>query len=174
MKTSTKKSMNLARIGLMFAAAAISSFALATPSFKFTTDAKMNLMASGNSIDISAYPKMGLITKKIQASSAVLVFKGNDAVGAYAFYDKALKSEEWKDSPDGMMAKGDAMKEGGAMDKGADMMAAGPVTKADMMMAEKMKMKDGSYHGFYSHMKNIISLTTKAMGGKVTVTLTIK
>jgi hypothetical protein len=170
MKTSLNQ---VARIGLMFAVTAISSFALATPSFKFTTDAKMNLMAAGNNIDISAYPKMGLITKKIQASSAVLVFKGNDAVGAYAFYDKALKSEDWKDSPDGM-AKGDAMAEGTKMDKSADMMAAGPVTKADMMMAEKMKMKDGSYHGFYSHAKNIISLTTKAMGGKVTVTLTIK
>jgi hypothetical protein len=170
-----KKTMNqVARIGLMFAVAAISSFALATPSFKFTTDAKMNLMASGNSIDISAYPKMGLITKKIQASSAVLVFKGNDAVGAYAFYDKALKSEEWHDAPGGMLPKGDAMAEGTKMDKSADMMSAGPITKADMMMAEKMKMKDGSYHGFYSHMKNIISLTTKAMGGKVTVTLTIK
>jgi hypothetical protein len=163
----------VARLGLMFAVAALSSLALATPSFKFTTDAKMNLMASGNNIDISAYPKMGLITKKIQASNAVLVFKGNDAVGAYAFYDKALKSEDWKDSPEGM-PKGDAMKEGGAMDKSTDMMSAGPVTKADMMMAEKMKMKDGSYHGFYSHAKNIISLTTKAMGGKVTVTLTIK
>jgi hypothetical protein len=163
----------VARLGLMFAVAALSSLALATPSFKFTTDAKMNLMASGNNIDISAYPKMGLITKKIQASNAVLVFKGNDAVGAYAFYDKALKSEDWKDSPEGM-PKGDAMKEGGAMDKSTDMMSAGPVTKADMMMAEKMKMKDGSYHGFYSHSKNIISLTTKAMGGKVTVTLTIK
>jgi hypothetical protein len=163
----------VARIGLMFTAVAIGSLALATPSFKFTTDAKMNLMASGNSIDISAYPKMGLISKKIQASSATLIFKGNDAVGAYAFYDKALKAEEWKDSPDGM-PKGDAMAEGGAMDKKADMMSAGPVTKADMMMAEKMKMKDGSYHGFYSHAKNIISLTTKAMGGKVTVTLRIK
>ena len=50
------------------------------------------------------------------------------------------------------------------MDKKADMMSAGPVTKADMMMAEKMKMKDGSYHGFYSHAKNIISLTSKALG----------
>jgi hypothetical protein len=163
----------VARIGLMFAVATISSFALATPSFKFTTNAKMNLMASGNNLEISAYPKMGLITKKIQASSATLVFKGNDAVGAYAFYDKALKAEEWHDAPGGMLPKGD-MKEGTAMDKNADMMSAGPVSKADMMMAEKMKMKDGSYHGFYSHSKNIISLTTKAMGGKVTVTLTIK
>jgi hypothetical protein len=164
----------ITRFGLMFAAVTIGSFALATPSFKFTTDAKMNLMASGNSIDISAYRKMGLISKKIQASSATLIFKGNDAVGAYAFYDKALKSEEWHDAPGGVMPKADAMKEGGAMDKSADMMSAGPVTKADMMMAEKMKTKDGSYHGFYSHAKNIISLTTKAMGGKVTVTLTIK
>lgn len=161
-------------IGLMFVTVAIGSLSLATPSFKFTTDAKMNLMASGNSIDISAYPKMGLISKKIQASSATLIFKGNDAVGAYAFYDKALKAEEWKDAPGGMMPKGDAMKEGGAMDKKADMMSAGPVTKADMMMAEKMKTKDGSYHGFYSHAKNIISLTSKALGGKVTVTLRIK
>jgi hypothetical protein len=163
----------LARIAMVFAAAAISGFALATPGFKFSTDAKMNLMASGNNIDIVAYPKMGLITKKIQASSATLVFKGNDAVGAYVFYDKALKSEEWRDAPGGVMAKGDA-KEGGAMDKAADMMSAGPVTKADMMMAEKMKIKDGSFQGFYSHEKNIISLTSKAAGGKVTVTLRIK
>jgi hypothetical protein len=148
----------VSRIGLMFATVAIGSLALATPSFKFTTNAKMNLMASGNSIDISAYPKMGLISKKVQASSATLIFKGNDAVGAYAFYDKALKAEEWKDSPDGMLPKGDAMAEGTKMDKKGDMMSAGPVTKADMMMAEKMKMKDGS----------------KALGGKVTVTLTIK
>ncbi len=165
---------NMSRYSLMFAALSIGSLALATPSFKFTTDAKMNLMAAGNSIDISAYPKMGLISKKVQASSATLIFKGNDAMGAYAFYDKALKAEEWKDAPGGMMPKGDAMKEGGAMDKKADMMSAGPVTKADMMMAEKMKMKDGSYHSFYSHAKNIISLTSKALGGKVTVTMTIK
>jgi hypothetical protein len=172
---------------------ALSSVALAAPSFMFSTDAKMNLMAMGNTIDITAYPALKLVSHKETGSSAVLVFAGRDAVGAYAFYDKALKSEGWKDSPDGMMMKEDTMmkdtmmkdtmkKDDTMMNKDTmmkdtmkkDDAMMSKVTKEDMMMAEKMKMKDGTYHGFYVMGKNVISLTTRNNAGRVTVTLTVK
>jgi hypothetical protein len=199
-----------ARFTLMMVA--LSSVALAAPSFMFSTDAKMNLMAMGNTIDITAYPALKLVSHKETGSSAMLVFSGRDAAGAYAFYDKALKSEGWKDSPDGMMMKEDTMKKDDAMMgkdatmkdtmkkddammgkdatmkdtmkkddamMGKDTMKKddammGKVTKEDMMMAEKMKMKDGTYHGFYAMGKNIISLTTKNNAGRVIVTMTVK
>lgn len=194
----------LARFTLM--CLALSSVALAAPSFMFSKDAKMNLMAMGNTIDITAYPALKLVSHKETGSSAILVFAGRDAAGVYAFYDKALKSEGWKDSPDGMMMKEDTMKKDDAM-MGKDtmkkddammgkdtmkkddammgkdtmkdgmmkdgMMASG-VTKEDMMMVQKMKMKDGTYHGFYAMGKNIISLTTRNNAGRVTVTMTVK
>ena len=166
---------NITRAGLLFAALTVASLAFATPSFQFSTDAKMNLMAAGNKIDVSPFSGMKLYSHNVRASSATLVYTGKDAAGAYAFYDKALKSEGWKDSPDGMMKEDTMMKDGamkdGAMKDGA-MMGAGPITDADRKMAENIK--DNSYHGFYSMNKNIISLTTKTMSGKVTVTLTIK
>jgi len=188
---------NITRAGLLFAALTVAGLAFAAPSFQFSTDAKMNLMAAGGKIDVSPFSSMKLYSHNVRASSAVLVYTGKDAAGAYAFYDKALKSEGWKDSPDGMMKEDATMKDGAMKDgamkdgamkdatmkdgamkddamKGDAMMGAGPITEADRKMAENMKMKDNSYHGFYSMNKNIISLTTKTMSGKVTVTLTIK
>lgn len=193
---------NITRAGLLFAALTVAGLAFAAPSFQFSTDAKMNLMAAGSRIDVSPFSAMKLYSHNVRASSATLVYTGKDAAGAYAFYDKALKSEGWKDSPDAVMKEDAMMKDGAMKDgtmkdgamkdstmkdgamkgdamkddamKGDAMMGAGPITDADRKMAESMKMKDNSYHGFYSMNKNIISLTTKTMSGKVTVILTIK
>jgi hypothetical protein len=61
-----------------------------------------------------------LIYKSLNGAKATLVYKGADAGKVYAFYDKAFKSEGWKDAPMGAMA-GDTMnKPADTMNKPAD------------------------------------------------------
>jgi hypothetical protein len=114
------------RSGLMFAAAiAISSIALAAPSFKFGKTDKANMMMGKNDvIEIAAYPKFKLLARNITAKSATLIYQGKDASAPFEFYAAALTKDGWKSS-DAMMGKGDAMAgKGDAMaDKPADAMA---------------------------------------------------
>jgi hypothetical protein len=149
---------------LMSAAVLATSLAFAAPVFKFSTDPKANLMMMGQTIELSAYPKAKLLAKSISDSKASFVYAGSDASGVYAFYDKALKSEGWKDAP--------AMKSGDAMDKPADTMT----KPADTMMkgVEGMKMKDGSYQGHYALKNYTLALSTALKNGKVSVNLSVK
>jgi len=162
---------------LMFAALA-ASLAIAAPSFKFSTDPKANLMMMGQTIELSAYPKAKLISRKISNSKASFVYAGSDASGVYAFYDKALKAEGWKDAP-AMMASSDTMKKtGDAMTKPADTMTktTGTMKSGDTMMkgVEGMKMKDGSYQGHYTLKNYTLALSTAVKAGKVDVNLSVK
>jgi hypothetical protein len=113
----------LARMSLI-AAAVLIPIALAAPVFKFSSDPKMNAMMTADTIDLSAYPKLPLIYKALNGSKATLVYKGADAGKVYAFYDKAFKSEGWKDAPMGAMMAGDTMNKpaGDTMTKPADTM----------------------------------------------------
>jgi uncharacterized protein with FMN-binding domain len=174
---------------LMSAVVLATSLALAAPVFKFSTDPKANLMMMGQTIELSAYPKAKLLAKSISNSNASFVYSGSDAAGVYAFYDKALKSEGWKDAP--AMKSGDTMKTGdatksgdtmktgdamnkpaGTMDKPADIMT----KTGDTMMkgVESMKMKDGSYQGHYTLKNYTLALSTAVKGGKVNVNLSVK
>jgi hypothetical protein len=172
---------------LMSAAVLATSLALAAPSFKFSTDPKANLMMMGQTIELSAYPKAKLLSKSISNSKASFVYAGSDAAGVYAFYDKALKSEGWKDAPmmkDGSMKSGDTTKSGGTMKsadatkKPADTMTKTTDTmkSGDTMMkgVEGMKMKDGSYQGHYALKNYTLALSTAVTNGKVNVNLSVK
>ncbi len=97
----------LTRMSLI-AAAVLVPVALAAPMFKFNADPKMNAMMMADTIELTAYPKLPLVFKSITGAKATLVYKGADAGTVYAFYDKAFKSEGWKDAPMGAMA-GDTM-----------------------------------------------------------------
>jgi hypothetical protein len=112
----------LARMSLI-AVAVLVPVALAAPIFKFSNDPKMNAMMMADTIDLTAYPKLPLVFKALNGAKATLVYKGADAGKVYAFYDKAFKSEGWKDAPMGAMA-GDTMNKpaGDTMTKPADTM----------------------------------------------------
>jgi hypothetical protein len=168
----------LARMSLI-AVAVLVPVALAAPMFKFSSDPKMNAMMAADTIDLTAYPKLPLIFKSVNGMRATLVYKGADAGKVYAFYDKALKSEGWKDAPMGAMA-GDTMNKpaGDTMTKPADDTMTKPadtMTKTDTMMsAEGMKMKDGSYQGHYSFKKMNLGLTTMVKDGKTFAYFNVK
>jgi hypothetical protein len=163
-------------VTLMSAAVLATSIAFAAPVFKFSTDQKANLMMMGQTIELSAYPKAKLLAKSISDSKASFVYAGSDASGVYAFYDKALKSEGWKDAP--AMKSGDTMKTGDTMNKPADTMTkTGDAMKSgDTMMkgAEGMKMKDGSYQGHYTLKTFNLGLSTSVKDGKVYVNFNVK
>ena len=174
----------LARMSLI-AAAVLVPIALAAPVFKFSSDPKMNAMMIADTIDLTAYPKLPLVFKALNGAKATLVYKGADAGNVYAFYDKAFKSEGWKDAPMGAMA-GDTMNKPAdtmtkpaddTMTKPADTMAkpADTMTKPDAMMsAEGMKMKDGSYQGHYTFKKMNLGLTTLVKDGKTFAYFNVK
>jgi hypothetical protein len=184
----------------LIAAALLVPVALAAPMFKFSSDPKMNAMMMANTIDLTAYPKLPLVFKSLNGAKATLVYKGADAGKVYAFYDKAFKSEGWKDAPIGAMA-GDTMTKpaGDTMTKPADDTMTKPaddgmtkpadtmtkpddsmakpdtMTKTDTMMsAEGMKMKDGSYQGHYSFKKMNLGVTTLVKDGKTFAYFNVK
>jgi hypothetical protein len=125
----------------LIAAALLVPVALAAPMFKFSSDPKMNAMMMADTIDLTAYPKLPLVFKALNGAKATLVYKGADAGKVYAFYDKAFKSEGWKDAPMGAMA-GDTMTKpaGDTMTKPADDTMTKPaddgMTKPDDLMAK--------------------------------------
>jgi hypothetical protein len=125
----------------LIAAALLVPVALAAPMFKFSSDPKMNAMMMADTIDLTAYPKLPLVFKALNGAKATLVYKGADAGKVYAFYDKAFKSEGWKDAPMGAMA-GDTMTKpaGDTMTKPADDTMTKPaddgMTKPDDSMAK--------------------------------------
>lgn len=168
----------------LIAVAVLVPVTLAAPMFKFSGDPKMNAMMMADTIDLTAYPKLPLIYKSLNGAKATLVYKGADAGKVYAFYDKAFKSEGWKDAPMGAMA-GDTMtkpaddtmmKPEDTMTKPADTMAKpDTMTKTDTMMsAEGMKMKDGSYQGHYTFKKMNLGVTTLVKDGKTFAYFNVK
>jgi hypothetical protein len=182
----------LARMSLI-AVAVLVPVALAAPMFKFSSDPKMNAMMMADTIDLTAYPKLPLVFKALNGAKATLVYKGADAGKVYAYYDKAFKSEGWKDAPMGAMA-GDTMTKpaGDTMTKPADDTMTKPaddtmtkpadtmakpdtMTKTDTMMsAEGMKVKDGSYQGHYTFKKMNLGLTTLVKDGKTFAYFNVK
>ena len=183
----------------LIAVAVLVPVALAAPMFKFSSDPKMNAMMSADTIDLTAYPKLPLVFKAVNGANATLVYKGADASNVYAFYDKAFKSEGWKDAPMGAMAgdtmtkpAGDTMtkpaddtmtkpsdtmtKPDDSMTKPSDTMAKpDTMTKTDTMMGiEGMKMKDGSYQGHYTFKKMNLGLTTLIKDGKTFTYFNVK
>ncbi len=183
----------LTRMSLI-AVAVLVPVALAAPMFKFSADPKMNAMMMADTIELTAYPKLPLVFKSIAGAKATLVYKGADAGTVYAFYDKAFKSEGWKDAPMGAMAGDTMTKTAGdtmtkpaddtmtkpaddTMTKPADTMAkpADTMTKTDTMMgAENMKMKDGSYQGHYTFKKMNLGVTTQVKDGKTIAYFNVK
>jgi hypothetical protein len=172
----------LTRMSLI-AVAVLVPVALAAPMFKFSSNPKMNAMMMADTIELTAYSGLPLVFKSIAGSKATLVYQGVEAGKVYAFYDKAFKSEGWKDAPMGAMA-GDTMTKpaGDTMTKPDDSMAkpADTMTKTDtmttdtMMSAESMKMKDGSYQGHYSFKKMNLGLSTLVKDGKTFAYFNVK
>ena len=173
----------LARMSLI-AVAVLVPVALAAPMFKFSSNPKANAMMMADTIELTAYLKLPLVFKSMNGAKATLVYKGANAGMVYAFYDKAFKSEGWKDAPMGAMA-GDTMnkpadtmtKPADTMTKPADTMTkpADTMTKTDTMMsAEGMKVKDGSYQGHYTFKKMNLGLTTLVKDGKTFAYFNVK
>ena len=166
----------LARMSLI-AVAVLVPVALAAPMFKFSSNPKANAMMMADTIELTAYLKLPLVFKSMNGAKATLVYKGANAGMVYAFYDKAFKSEGWKDAPMGAMA-GDTMnKPVDTMTKPADTMTkpADTMTKTDTMMsAEGMKVKDGSYQGHYTFKKMNLGLTTLVKDGKTFAYFNVK
>jgi hypothetical protein len=185
------------RSGLMFVAAiAISSIALATPTFKFGKTDKANMMMGKNDvIEIAAYPKFKLLARNITAKSATLIYQGKDAHAPFEFYEAALIKDGWKSSDamgkgDAMagdaMAKGDAM--AGKDGKGADAMAGKPgdamAGKGDAMagkgdaMAGKgddaMMMAAKHSVTKFTNKTFTLELDSKLVGDRVTVEFDLK
>lgn len=168
----------------LIAVAVLVPVALAAPMFKFSSDPKMNAMMTADTIDLTAYPKLPLVFKSTAGAKATLVYKGADAGSVYAFYDKAFKSEGWKDAPMTAMAGDTMTKPADTMTKPADdtmtkpadtMAKTDTMTKSDTMMsAEGMKMKDGSYQGHYSFKKMNLGLTTLVKDGKTFAYFNVK
>lgn len=75
------------------------SLALAAPVFVFSTDPAMNLMMKGETIQLSAYPKLKLSYWHINPTKATFIYQGTDVKDAYDFYDQSLGKEGWKDAP---------------------------------------------------------------------------
>jgi hypothetical protein len=182
------------RSGLMFAAAiAISSIALAAPSFKFGKTDKANMMMGKNDvIEIAAYPKFKLLARNITAKSATLIYQGKDAHAPFEFYEAALIKDGWKSSD--AMAKGDAMA-GDAMAKGdamADKPADAMAGKGDAMAgkpADAMAGKGDAMAGKgdeammmaakhsvtkFTNKTYTITLDSKLVGDRVTVEFDLK
>jgi hypothetical protein len=186
------------RSGLMFVAAiAISSIALAAPTFKFGKTDKANMMMGKNDvIEIAAYPKFPLLARNITAKSATLIYKGSDAHAPFAFYEAALIKDGWKSSDamskgDAMagdaMAKGDAMAgkpadamagKGDAMaDKPADAMAGkgdAMAGKGDAMAGDAMMMAAKHSVTKFTNKTYTITLDSKLVGDRVTVEFDLK
>jgi hypothetical protein len=183
----------------LIAVAVLVPVALAAPMFKFSGDPKMNAMMMADTIDLTAYPKLPLVFKSLNGAKATLVYKGADAGKVYAFYDKAFKSEGWKDAPMGAVAGDNMTKPDDTMTKPADDTMTQPaddtmtkpadtmakpadtmakpdtMTKTDTMMsAEGMKMKDGSYQGHYTFKKMNLGVTTLVKDGKTFAYFNVK
>lgn len=80
------------------------------PMLRFTTQAGMNMMM-GHSGDlmIMAAPGMGRYTYAMQGHTATLTYASRNAKALFAYYDKAIRAEGWRE--DMQMAMG-MMKDG--------------------------------------------------------------
>ena len=80
------------------------------PMLHFTTTAGMNMMmGKGGDLMIMAAPGMGRYTYTMSGHRATLTFASRDAKGLFAYYDKAIRAEGWKEDMSmamGMMGAG--------------------------------------------------------------------
>jgi hypothetical protein len=165
----------------------------AAPTFAFSKDAGMNMMMSGNAVDITAAPGEKLITKSIAGQSATLVYSGKNSQAIFDFYDKAIKSEGWKTTAmdgkmmaDGKMKAGDtmtkpadamktdAMKPDEKMAKPADTMKADDKMKSGDTMAKSGAMMSGVHSATFANGGHSIDLVVRESAGRVTVTFKSK
>jgi hypothetical protein len=170
----------------------------AAPTFAFSKDAGMNMMMSGNAVDITAAPGEKLITKSISGQSATLVYSGKNSQAIFNFYDKAIKSEGWKTTAmdgkmmaDGKMVDGkmaddkmkagdtmtkpdDKMKAGDTMAKTGDTMKADDKMKAGDTMAKSGAMMSGVHSATFANGGHSIDLVVRESAGRVTVTFKSK
>ena len=165
---------------LLVSALVVSSIALAAPVFKFGKQEASNMMMKGETITISAYPKMKLLAKNIANKSAILIYEGKVAHDPFAYYEAALQKDGWKLSGDTMMKPGDTMtkpgdtmtKPGDTMDKPGDTMTkpGDTMAKSDdaMMMAKSFEAK-------FTLKTYTITLTSKlSQANRVTVDMELK
>jgi hypothetical protein len=125
-------------------ALAFGGIVLAAPTFSFSTSASMNAMMSKDVIQLTAYPKLKLLSRDIMGSKATLTYTGSDAKGAFAYYEAAFKKEGWK-SGDAMMAKPDAM-----------------------------MSKDEKFAGKYTLAKHALEITVNSKDGKTVAQFSVK
>jgi pentapeptide MXKDX repeat protein len=177
--------------------AAMTTMALAAPSFVFGKDAAGNMMMKGETIAIAAAPSIKLLGRNITKQSAILIYETKSKTAAhdlFAFYEQALMKDGWKNAAamksdamkgDAMMGdtmkpdamKGDAMKpdamKGDAMKPDAmkpDAMMGGTM-KPDAMMGGTDKPE---YTATFALKTHSITLISKATGDRVTISMQLK
>ena len=179
---------------LLVSALVVSSIALAAPAFKFGKQEASNMMMKGETITISAYPKMKLLAKNIANKSAILIYEGKVAHDPFAYYEAALQKDGWKLSGDTMMKPGDTMtkpgdtmtKPGDTMDKPGDTMTkpGDTMTKPGDTMAkpgdtmaksDDAMMMAKSFEAKFTLKTYTITLTSKlSQANRVTVDMELK
>ncbi|WP_420593577.1 hypothetical protein [Deinococcus sp.] len=65
------------------------------PMLQFSKMADMNMMMSGEAVEVSAAPGFKLLSQSVKDHNATLVFQSKDSKGLFDFYNKAIKSEGW-------------------------------------------------------------------------------
>jgi hypothetical protein len=165
---------------VLVAAIAVSSLALAAPSFSFSKDVKMNgmmgTMGGKDVIELAAVPGLTLKGKNISAKQATFIYTSTektydkDSHTVFDFYAKALVSEGWKSA--GMM--GGAMADGG-MAKPADGAMAKPADGAMAKPADGAMMKKSvTLQEKFTLKTNTILITTTGVKDRVEIDLELK
>ena len=85
------------------------NMSMQSPTLKYSAMPNMNMMMSGNSVDISAATGYKLLKYRVRSHTATLTYASTDAKGLFDFYNKALGGEGWKEDMSmkmGMMKAG--------------------------------------------------------------------
>ncbi len=67
------------------------------PTLKYSAMPNMNMMMSGNSVDISPAAGFKLLKHRVRGHTGTLTYASKDAKGLFDFYNKALGGEGWKE-----------------------------------------------------------------------------
>ena len=73
------------------------NMSMKVPTLKYSAMANMNMMMSGNSVDISPATGYKLLKHRVRRHTGTLTYSSTDAKGLFDFYNKALGGEGWKE-----------------------------------------------------------------------------
>ncbi|GAA4010648.1 hypothetical protein GCM10022631_24120 [Deinococcus rubellus] len=83
---------------------------MGAPTLMYTTKPGLNMMMMGHAVQFTKAPGYKLIDYTYNLHNATLSYRTTDAKGLYAFYNKALMGEGWREDMNmkmGMMRRGE-------------------------------------------------------------------